>query len=44
MSMVLLVGGAGFIGSHTAVELIGQGYEVVVAHVLQWPPQRGANL
>ena len=31
MSTVLLVGGAGFIGSHTAVELIGQGYEVVVA-------------
>ncbi len=31
MSTVLLVGGAGFIGSHTAVELIGRGYDVVVA-------------
>ncbi|MBO6011528.1 MAG: GDP-mannose 4,6-dehydratase, partial [Oscillospiraceae bacterium] len=31
MSTVLLVGGAGFIGSHTAVELIGGGYDVVVA-------------
>ena len=31
MSTVLLVGGAGFIGSHTAVELIGQGYDVVIA-------------
>ncbi len=28
---VLLTGGAGFIGSHTAVELIASGYEVVVA-------------
>ncbi len=28
---VLLTGGAGFIGSHTAVELIESGYEVVIA-------------
>lgn len=28
--MVLLTGGAGFIGSHTAVELIESGYEVVI--------------
>lgn len=28
---VLLTGGAGFIGSHTAVELIGAGYGVVIA-------------
>ena len=32
MSKVILVtGGTGFIGSHTCVELIGHGYEVVVA-------------
>ena len=29
--MVLVSGGAGYIGSHTAVELINAGYEVVVA-------------
>ena len=29
--MILLTGGAGFIGSHTAVELINAGYEVVIA-------------
>lgn len=28
---ILLTGGAGYIGSHTAVELIGKGYEVVIA-------------
>lgn len=28
---VLLTGGAGFIGSHTAAELLEQGYEVVIA-------------
>ena len=28
---VLLTGGTGFIGSHTAVELIEAGYEVVIA-------------
>lgn len=28
---VLLTGGAGYIGSHTAVELMGCGYEVVIA-------------
>ena len=31
MSYVLLTGGAGFIGSHTAVELIQSGHEVVIA-------------
>ena len=31
MSKVLLTGGAGFIGSHTAVELLNKGYEVVIA-------------
>lgn len=28
---ILLTGGAGFIGSHTAVELINEGFEVVIA-------------
>ena len=28
---VLLTGGAGFIGSHTAVELLQAGYDVVIA-------------
>ena len=28
---ILLTGGAGFIGSHTAVELLDAGYEVVIA-------------
>ena len=28
---VLLTGGAGFIGSHTAVELLQSGYDVVIA-------------
>ena len=29
-SCVLVSGGAGYIGSHTAVELIGAGYDVVI--------------
>ena len=29
--LVLLAGGAGYIGSHTAVELLNAGYEVIVA-------------
>jgi len=28
---ILLTGGAGFIGSHTAVRLISKGYDVVIA-------------
>ena len=31
MATILLAGGAGYIGSHTAVELLGAGYDVVVA-------------
>lgn len=27
---ILVTGGAGFIGSHTGVELLGAGYEVVI--------------
>ena len=30
MKTILLAGGAGYIGSHTAVELLNSGYEVVV--------------
>lgn len=29
--VVLLAGGAGYIGSHTAVELLSAGYEVIIA-------------
>ena len=28
---ILLAGGAGYIGSHTAVELINRGYDVIIA-------------
>ena len=28
---ILVTGGAGFIGSHTAVELLNAGYDIVVA-------------
>ncbi|SHI52548.1 UDP-galactose 4-epimerase [Malonomonas rubra DSM 5091] len=31
MKTVLLTGGAGYIGSHTAIELISSGYQVVIA-------------
>lgn len=31
MSSILLAGGAGYIGSHTAVELLNAGYDVIVA-------------
>ena len=31
MATILLAGGAGYIGSHTAVELLNAGYDVVVA-------------
>lgn len=31
MGSILLTGGAGYIGSHTAVELLNAGYEVIVA-------------
>ena len=30
MAKILITGGAGYIGSHTALELLNQGYEVVV--------------
>lgn len=31
MSKILLTGGTGFIGSHTAVEMISAGHSVVIA-------------
>ena len=31
MKKILLAGGAGYIGSHTAVELLSAGYDVVIA-------------
>jgi UDP-glucose 4-epimerase len=30
MAKILVTGGAGFIGSHTCVELLGHGHEVVI--------------
>ena len=30
MAKILITGGAGYIGSHTALELLKEGYEVVV--------------
>ncbi|MGT2837013.1 UDP-glucose 4-epimerase GalE [Streptococcus macacae] len=35
MKKILVTGGAGFIGSHTCVELLNQGYELVVVDNLQ---------
>ena len=31
MKRILLTGGAGYIGSHTAVELLNAGYQVIIA-------------
>ena len=33
MQTILVTGGAGFIGSHTCVELLDAGFEVVVSHI-----------
>ena len=33
---VLLTGGAGYIGSHTAVELLNRGCDIVIAAPWQW--------
>ena len=41
--MVLVSGGAGYIGSHTAVELINAGYDVVVADNLSNSDMRGVE-
>ncbi|MBT5152871.1 MAG: NAD-dependent epimerase/dehydratase family protein, partial [Gammaproteobacteria bacterium] len=32
---ILLTGGAGYIGSHTAIELLTSGYEVVIVDNLR---------
>ena len=37
MKQILVTGGAGYIGSHTAVELINAGYEVVIVDNLSNP-------
>ena len=31
---ILVTGGAGYIGSHTCIELISAGYDIVVANIL----------
>ena len=33
MSTVLVTGGAGFIGSHTSVELLNAGYDLSLIHI-----------
>ena len=33
MAKILVTGGAGFIGSHTCVELLEAGYEVVIVDI-----------
>lgn len=37
---ILLTGGAGYIGSHTCMELLDAGYEVVIADDFQTARQR----
>ena len=37
---ILVTGGAGFIGSHTCVELLNAGYDVVIADNLYQRMQR----
>lgn len=36
MANILVTGGAGYIGSHTCVELLNAGYDVVVYDNLMW--------
>ena len=37
---ILVTGGAGYIGSHTCVELLNAGYDVVVAEIFITPAKR----
>ena len=37
MSTILVTGGAGYIGSHTCVELLNAGYDVVVVETSAIP-------
>ena len=41
---ILVTGGAGFIGSHTCVELLNAGYEVVVLdNLMQLPSEKSTG-
>ena len=42
MAKILVTGGAGFIGSHTCVELLEAGYEVVICLLYTSPSPRDA--
>lgn len=39
MAKILITGGAGYIGSHTALELLKEDYEVVVYVISATPPR-----
>ena len=39
MSTILVTGGAGYIGSHTCVELLNAGYDVVVVTTCAIPAE-----
>jgi len=43
MGKILVTGGTGYIGSHTAVELIGQGFEVVIVDNLSNSQERSLD-
>ena len=41
---ILVCGGAGYIGSHTCVELISSGYDIIVADNLYNASEEGLHL
>ena len=43
MSTILVAGGAGYIGSHTCVELLNAGYDVVVVDNLSNSSKESLN-